>query len=228
MSKGLILLVEDHRDLAETVIVSLEAEGYVVDYAYDGIQGLELATQSVFDAIVLDIMLPGLDGYEVCRQLRERFGIDTPILMLTAKDEMADKLEGFERGADDYLVKPFEIRELLARVNALVNRKRGKVGAARIVREDLELDTRNRTVYRQGQEINLSPTGFEILRILLRESPNVVTRETLEQELWGDDLPDSDALRSHVYMLRKALDKPFEGECKGIISTVKGVGLKIS
>ena len=228
MSKGLILLVEDHRDLAETVIVSLEAEGYVVDYAYDGIQGLELATQSVFDAIVLDIMLPGLDGYEVCRQLRERFGIDTPILMLTAKDEMADKLEGFERGADDYLVKPFEIRELLARVNALVNRKRGKVGAARIVREDLELDTRNRTVYRQGQEINLSPMGFEILRILLRESPNVVTRETLEQELWGDDLPDSDALRSHVYMLRKALDKPFEGESKAIISTVKGVGLKIS
>ena len=228
MSKGLILLVEDHRDLAETIAVSLEAEGYVVDYASDGPQAVELAAGQPFDVIVLDIMLPGIDGLEVCQILREKHGMDTPVLMLTARDEMEDKLEGFNRGADDYLVKPFEMAELLVRIAALVNRKRGKVGTANIRKGDLEIDVRSRRVTRQGEEILLSPTGYEILRILLRESPNVVTRDELEKELWGEEIPDSDALRSHVYMLRKSLDKPFENKSENLIQTVKGVGLKIN
>jgi len=225
--KGTILLVEDHRDLAETISMTLENDGFVMDYAVDGLQALQLATSQVFDTIILDVMLPGIDGFTVCRRLRTEFGLDTPILMLTARDQIDDKLEGFEHGADDYLVKPFIMAELQARVSALVSRKRGEIGNTNISIKDLNLDTRTRQVTRAGNEIVLSPTGFRILRILLRESPGVVTREALENELWGDDVPDSDALRSHIYILRKAVDRPFEEQHGPLIKTVKGVGLKI-
>ena len=225
--KGTILLVEDHRDLAETISMTLEAAGFVIDYAADGLQALQLATSQVFDAIILDVMLPGIDGFTVCRRLRSEFSLDTPILMLTARDQIDDKLEGFEHGADDYLVKPFVMAELQARVTALVNRKRGEIASTNITVRDLTLDTRTRQVTRGGKDIVLSPTGFRILRILLRESPAVVTREALENELWGDDVPDSDALRSHIYILRKAIDRPFEDTSGSLIKTVKGVGLKL-
>ena len=225
--KGNILLVEDHHDLAETVSMSLETSGFVIDYAADGTQALQLATTQVFDAIVLDIMLPGIDGFTVCRRLRNEYGLDTPVLMLTARDQMDDKLQGFEHGADDYLVKPFQMAELEARLTALVNRKRGTIASTVIEHKDLTMDTKTRVVRRGGQDIELSPTGFRILRILLRESPGIVTRETLENELWGEDVPDSDALRSHIYILRKVVDRPFEDEYGALIKTVKGVGLKI-
>jgi len=225
--KGTILLVEDHRDLAETISMSLEESGYTMDYAADGLQAIQLATSAVFDTIILDVMLPGLDGFAVCRRLRTEFALDTPILMLTARDQLEDKLEGFEHGADDYLVKPFDMAELLARVTALVNRKRGEIASTSITMGDLTLDSRTRQVTRNGQQIVLSPTGFRILRILLRESPGVVSREEMENELWGDDVPDSDALRSHIYILRKAVDRPFEEQHGALIKTVKGVGLKI-
>ncbi len=225
--KGTILLVEDHRDLAETISMTLESAGFVIDYAADGIQAIQLASTQVFDAIILDVMLPGIDGFTVCKRLRDEFGLDTPILMLTARDQIEDKLEGFEHGADDYLVKPFEMAELIARVTAMVNRKRGDIASTQITLGGLTLDSRTRRVSRDGNEIVLSPTGFRILRILLRESPGVVTRESLENELWGDDVPDSDALRSHIYILRKAVDRPFEKEHGALIKTVKGVGLKI-
>ena len=227
MSIGTILLVEDDRDLADTILFSLESAGYICDYAGDGIQAIELATTQVFDAIVLDIMLPGIDGMGVCSRLRNEYGVDTPILMLTARDDISDKLEGFERGSDDYLGKPFEMAELIARVTALVNRKRGKTAKQRITSGDLEIDLRSQSVSLAGKKIDLSPTGFEILRILVREAPGVVSRAALEQELWGDEIPDSDALRSHVYMLRKALDKPIESDGKSIIKTRKGVGFMI-
>jgi DNA-binding response OmpR family regulator len=227
MSKGAILLVEDHRDLADTILFSLENAGYICDYAGDGVQALELATTQVFDVIVLDIMLPGIDGMGVCSRLRNDYGIDTPVLMLTARDELSDRLEGFERGSDDYLVKPFEMAELIARVAALVNRKRGKVAKYKITSGDLDIDLRTRTVTRAGTQIVLSPTGFKILRILVREAPSIVSRTALEQELWGDEIPDSDALRSHVYMLRKALDKPFESDGNTMIRTKKGIGFMI-
>ena len=222
--QGKILLVEDHRDLADTVIQALESVGYALDYAGDGDLAIQLATSEVFDAIILDIMLPGKDGFEICSILRNDHGIDTPVLMLTARDELDDKLTGFDRGADDYLVKPFQMAELIARVSSLVKRNRGDVGSPVRTIGDLELDTGTKSVRRNNQEITLSPIAFNILNILMRESPAVVSREALEQELWGEDPPDSDALRSHVYTLRKAVDKPFDTD---YITTVKGVGLKV-
>jgi len=225
--KGTILVVEDHRDLAETISMTLEAAGFVIDYAADGLQALQLATSQVFDTIVLDVMLPGIDGFSICERLRKEYGLDTPILMLTARDQIEDKLEGFEHGADDYLTKPFIMSELQARVTALVNRKRGDIASTTTTVNGLSLDTRTRQVTRNGKSIELSPTGFRILRILLREAPAVVSREALENELWGDDVPDSDALRSHIYILRKAVDRPFEQEQGSLIKTVKGVGLKL-
>ena len=226
--KGTVLLVEDHRDLAETVSMALESAGFGIDYAADGTEALRLATEETFDCIVLDLMLPGIDGLTVCNRLRMEHAIDTPILMLTARDQIEDKLSGFQHGADDYLVKPFVIEELKARVTALVNRKRGETASTRIAAGDLTLDTRTREVTRLGKPLELSPTGFRILRILLREAPAVVAREALERELWGDEVPDSDALRSHVYILRKAIDRPFEPDHAAMIKTVKGVGLKIN
>ncbi|MXX15763.1 MAG: response regulator transcription factor [Gammaproteobacteria bacterium] len=225
--KGSVLLVEDHRDLAETISMALESAGFTMDYAADGPEALRLATENMFDCIVLDLMLPGIDGLAVCRRLRNDHGIDTPVLMLTARDRIEDKLTGFEHGADDYLVKPFVIEELKARVNALVSRKRGETASIRIIAGDLMVDTRTREVTRRGRPLDLSPTGFRILRILLREAPAVVSRETIEHELWGEDAPDSDALRSHVYILRKALDKPFEPDDATMIRTVKGVGFRL-
>ncbi|MXY66516.1 MAG: response regulator transcription factor [Gammaproteobacteria bacterium] len=225
--KGSVLLVEDHRDLAETISMALESAGFTMDYAADGPEALRLATENMFDCIVLDLMLPGIDGLAVCRRLRNDHGIDTPVLMLTARDRIENKLTGFEHGADDYLVKPFVIEELKARVNALVSRKRGETASTRIIAGDLMVDTRTREVTRRGRPLDLSPTGFRILRILLREAPAVVSRETIEHELWGEDAPDSDALRSHVYILRKALDKPFEPDDATMIRTVKGVGFRL-
>lgn len=220
----LVLLIEDHRLLAQNIMDYLESEQINVDYAANGIQGLTLATTQSYDAILLDINLPGLDGFSVCTRLRTEYQMDIPILMLTARDELEDKLMGFERGADDYLIKPFEYRELVARLQALVKRHRGEVTHKRLVLGELVLDTGTQQVWRNGQEIITSPTGFKILRLLMRESPQVVTREVLQRELWGDDAPDTDALRSHIYNLRKVLDHPFERE---LIQTVKGVGLKL-
>jgi len=220
--QGTILLVEDHPDLAETVGDYLEAKGYSVDFASDGLLAMHLAVTETFDAIVLDIMLPGLDGLEVCRRLRKDAQLTTPILMLTARDQLDDKLQGFDVGADDYLVKPFEMPELVARIDALIRRNRGLASSYAV--GDLTMDLDTMEVYRAGQEIKLSRTLFEILRILLRESPKVVPRDAIEQELWGDDLPDSDTLRSHLYNLRRAIDRPFDNS---LIETLAGRGYRI-
>ena len=219
---GTILLVEDHPDLAETVGDYLEAKGYSVDFAADGLLAMHLAVTEPFDAIVLDIMLPGLDGLEVCRRLRNDAQLTTPILMLTARDQLDDKLQGFDVGADDYLVKPFELPELVARIDALIRRNRGLASSYTV--GDLTMDLDTMEVCRAGQEIKLSRTLFEILRILLRESPKVVPRDAIEQELWGDDLPDSDTLRSHLYNLRRAIDRPFDNS---LIETLAGRGYRI-
>ncbi len=220
----IVLLVEDHRPLAQTTTSFLESEGFEVDYAADGLSALNIASNSSHDAIILDLMLPKMDGYTLCHELRNQCNIDTPILMLTARDTLEDKLQGFEQGADDYLVKPFEQRELLARLNALIKRSRGEVSAKRMQISDLVLDTGTMQVWRGEQELQLSPTGYRILRILMRESPNVVSRDAIEQELWGDAIPDSDVLRSHLYNLRKSVDMPFN---TSLIQTIKGVGFKL-
>ena len=221
-NSGKILLVEDHQDLAETVGDYLESRGYVVDFAADGLQALHLAVTESFDAIVLDVMLPGLNGFEVCRRLRSDAQVSTPILMLTARDQLDDKLSGFEAGADDYLVKPFDMPELVARIDALIRRERGVESAYSVGELTLNVDTME--VTRAGQTIRLSRTLFDILRILMREAPKVVPRQSLERELWGDDPPDSDALRSHLYNLRQAVDKPFDTP---LIETLASRGYRI-
>jgi DNA-binding response OmpR family regulator len=220
--KGNILLVEDHQELAGTVGDFLEARGYTVDYAADGLLALHLAATQPFDAIVLDLMLPGVDGITVCKRLRKDAQLTTPILMLTARDQLDDKLAGFDVGADDYLVKPFDLPELVARIEALMRRGRGLTSTYSA--GDLTIDLDTMQVHRAGVEIKLSRTLFDILRILLRESPKVVPREIIERELWGDDLPDSDTLRSHLYNLRRAVDKPFDFP---MIETLAGRGYRI-
>ncbi len=219
---GNILLVEDNADLAETVGAFLETRNYLVDYAADGLLAMKLAVGEPFDVIILDVMLPGLDGMAVCRRLRQEARLTTPILMLTARDQLADKLQGFDSGADDYLVKPFDMPELVARIDALIRRRRGVASVYTVGELTMNLDTME--VSRGGTEIKLSRTLFDILRILLRESPRVVPRETIERELWGDDLPDSDTLRSHLYSLRRAVDRPFETP---LIETLTGRGYRI-
>jgi DNA-binding response OmpR family regulator len=183
---------------------------------------MQLATTEHFDAIVLDVMLPRLNGIEVCRRLRQEAQNTTPILMLTARDQLDDKLKGFQVGADDYLVKPFALPELVARIEALLRRGRGMTSLYRV--GDLTLNLETMEVHRGGVEIKLSKTLFDILRILMREAPKVVPRETIERELWGDDLPDSDTLRSHLYNLRRAIDRPFDTP---VIETLAGRGYRV-
>lgn len=210
--------------MAETVIDFLDSMGFATDYAADGMTGLHLARKHEFDAIVLDLMLPGLDGYALCKELRERHRVATPIIMMTARDELADKLQGFEIGADDYLVKPFDLPELVARIHSLVRRQQGRLSQSILSVGDLTLDTGSRMVSRQDRRVLLSPTGYEILRMLMQHSPNVVTREALERELWGEHPPASDSFRSQLYKLRKLLDKPFD---TAMIETVQGAGYRL-
>ena len=219
-----ILLVEDHNDLAATIGGYMENSGFAMDYAADGSIALNLLEDNHYDLIVLDLMMPKVDGIKVARRLRDR-GDSTPILMLTARDSLDDKLEGFDAGADDYLVKPFEMDELLARATALIRRARGEVSDGAIKVGDLVFDPRTMRVERQGQRLNLSPTSIRILRVLMRESPRLVSREQIENELWGDMLPDSDTLRSHMYNLRKSIDRPFETK---LLHTVQGMGFKLA
>lgn len=225
LEKLRILLVEDHQDLAETVTDFLESMGAIVDFAADGMTGLHLARQSRFDVIVLDIMLPGMDGYALCAEIREQDHNSTPVIMMTARDELGDKLKGFESGADDYVVKPFDLPELVARIKSLSRRHHGTLTSETLTVADLVLDTGTHEVRRGGQVLSLTPAGFQILSILLRRMPNVVTREEIETELWGDDPPASDTLRSQIYKLRKAVDKPFE---KSLLHTVAGSGYRIT
>lgn len=220
-----VLLIEDHRDIAEMVYDYLEGKGYMVDYAADGLAGLQLATDNEYDVLVLDLMLPGLDGIDLCRKLREEARKDFPILMLTARDTLDDKLVGLDAGADDYLVKPFEIREMEARIRALLRRHRGAVTDEVYEVSDLRFDSGSLQVTRGGQTVSVPPIGLKLLTVLMRESPKVVTRQQLEREVWGDLLPDSDTLRSHLYSLRKAIDKPFP---KPLLHTIPGSGYRLS
>lgn len=196
-----------------------------MDFAYDGLTGMHLATTNLYDAIVLDINLPGINGFKICSKLRQDAHISTPILMLTARDQLDDKLEGFSTGADDYLVKPFDMPELEARILSLTRRQRGELDKAVYIVHNLEFNTRSMQVTRGGKNIQLSPTCLRILRILMRESPKLVTREQIEHELWGDFVPDSDTLRSHLYKLRSAIDKPFDTP---LLETKQGIGYRLA
>ncbi len=222
---GLVLLVEDNRGISETVGEFLERRGYSVDYAADGVSGLHLAVSNSYDVIVLDLMLPGLDGLDVCRKLRQEAKKSTPVLMLTARDTLEDKVTGLDAGADDYLVKPFEVKELEARVRALIRRDRRQVSQEVLRVGDLVLDTATLRLTRAGKDLAVSPIGLKLLTILMRESPRVVSRRDIEREVWGDMLPDSDTLRSHLYNLRKVIDKPFQSQ---LLHTIHSAGYRLA
>jgi len=219
-----VLIVEDHADIAEMVGAYLEDRDYIVDYAADGVTGLHLAVTNNYDAIVLDVMLPGMDGLEICSKIREEARSDVPIIMLTARDTLDDKVSGLDRGADDYLVKPFAIQELEARLRSLIRRHSGDIKKETLSVGDLTIDTSTLKVTREDKELVITPIGLKILSVLMRASPAVVSRRELERQVWGDILPDSDTLRSHLYNLRKVVDKPFD---KNILLTVQGSGFKI-
>jgi DNA-binding response OmpR family regulator len=219
-----ILIVEDNPDIAASVGDYLELKGHNVDFAGDGVMGLNLATEHVFDVIVLDINMPRMDGFEVCRQLREKHQLDTPILMLTARDSLTDKVTGFQLGAWDYLVKPFELKELALRIDALELRQ--APSRARILSVgDLSLNLDSWRATRQNKDLALHRASLRILEVLMRASPNVVSRNDLEYLLWGDLPPDSDPLRSHMYELRREIDKDFAVK---MLRTLRGVGFALT
>jgi DNA-binding response OmpR family regulator len=222
---GLVLLVEDNRNISELVGEYLEQRGFRVDYARDGQQGYQQAVDESYDVIVLDLMLPRMDGLELCRRLRQDAKKSTPVLMLTARDTLDDKIRGLDAGGDDYLVKPFALQELVARIRALIRRDRRQVSAEVLRVGELELDTSTLRAIRAGQELPLSPIGLRLLTILMRESPRVVSRRDIEREIWGDALPDSDTLRSHLYNLRKVIDKPFRTT---LLHTIHSAGYRLA
>lgn len=219
-----ILVIEDHRDIASAICDYLGARGHAVDVAHDGVAGLHFAVVNDYDAVVLDLGLPGIDGLDVARQLRKTARKTTPIIMLTARDTIGDKLAGFGSGADDYLVKPFELAELDARLTAIRRRTIPGGERERLQVSNLEYDVPTRHVTRAGRPIRLTPIEQRLLLFLMRNSHRVVTRAELEQELWGHTPPDSDALRTHIAGLRAAIDRPFNAP---LLHTLHGVGYRI-
>lgn len=219
-----LLLIEDNPDLVENLSEFFEQRNDTVDIAYNGLNGLSFALEKDYDVIILDVMLPGMDGLEVCERLRKE-GRNTPVLMLTARDTLDNKLEGFNRGADDYLVKPFELPELEVRVKALARRGSGKVVHPVMMVEDLQFDPGTLRITRAGRRIELPPIPTKILAFLMQRSPEVVSREEIEREIWGDSLPDSDTLRAHVHVLRSAIDRGFDVP---LVHTVRGMGYQIA
>ncbi|MBZ0095763.1 MAG: response regulator transcription factor [Sulfuricella sp.] len=219
-----ILLIEDNRDLALNMFDYFEAKGHAMDLAEDGISGLHLAASNQYDVLILDLMLPGIDGLTLCRRLREA-GRHTPVLMLTARDSLDDKIAGLEAGADDYVVKPFALREVEARLLALVRRAQVREGPSVLQVGDLTFDPDTLKVMRGERTIELPPIPLKILEILMRQSPRVLPREELERGIWGDSPPDSDALRAHLHILRSSIDKQAD---KPLIKTLRGIGYQIS
>jgi DNA-binding response OmpR family regulator len=220
-----ILLIEDNVLIAANLVEYLEAEGCLVDHAVDGATGLRVARSGRFDGIVLDIGLPRLDGLELCRRLRAA-GSDVPVLVLTAHDTIDDKEAGFASGADDYVVKPFALREVLLRVRALTRRvQRARAWPKDVLRcGALELDCARHEVRVAGAPVELNRAAFTVLRELVLDAPNVVPRERLELALWDGDAPGTEVLRSHVYLLRRAL-AGHSGAPR--VETVRGVGHRL-
>ncbi|MCU8055703.1 response regulator transcription factor [Shewanella sp. SM34] len=216
----LILLVEDNRLLSNNIIQYLELSGIECDYAFNLAQADMLISQQQFDAIILDLNLPDGDGIEACDRWKAQC-ITSPVIMLTARSSLNDRLSGFAVGADDYLVKPFAMEELVARLKVVAQRR---PAPQRLTIGDLEIDFANHMVYRQGQLLALSKTGWQILALLARRSPETVSREEIERMLWPDSAPDSDSLRSHIHLLRRVIDRPFERQ---ILHTIRGVGLSL-
>ena len=218
-----ILVIEDNHALRENMAALFAAHGHDADFAADGNAGLQLALELRPDVVVLDLSLPGMDGVRVCEQLRARADRHVPVLMLTARDALDDKLRGFAAGADDYLTKPFAEAELLVRCQALSLRHR--VGAGHVLSiGSLQLDRRSGAATREGQPLALNPISYRILLALAEAWPRTLTRSELIARLWGEDPPESDPLRTHLYLLRRELDKRFD---KAMLETVHGVGYRL-
>lgn len=223
-NQGHILIIEDNYDIADMVCEYLEHCDCVMDHAADGVTGLHLAVSNDYDLIILDLMLPGMDGIELLEKLRNEAKRSIPVLILTARDTLDDKITGFDIGADDYLIKPFEIKELEARVRALIRRQRGTVSPEKLQVADLIYDLGTLQVSREGKTIKLTPIALKILKILMQASPRVISRRDIERQIWGDILPDSDTLRSHMYNLRKSIDKPFKTQ---LMETMQNSGYRL-
>jgi two-component system, OmpR family, response regulator len=218
-----VLVVEDEAKMAGLLKRGLEEEGYAVDIAATGPDGLWSGTENQYDAILLDVMLPELDGFEVCRQLRQR-GRWAPVLMLTARDDVDDRVRGLDAGADDYLVKPFSFSELLARVRALVRRGAGERPAVLVV-DDLELDPAARRVSRDGTEISLTAKEFALLELFMRHPGDVLTRTRILEHVWDFAFDgDSNVVDVYVRYLREKVDRPFR---RTSIETVRGAGYRL-
>ena len=218
-----ILLIEDQRDIAANIWDYLEHRGFVMDHAGDGASGLRMALDGDYDVIVLDLGLPKLDGLELCRALRQAHR-DTPVLMLTARDTLDDKLAGFAEGADDYLVKPFAMKELEARIRVLYRRGRAQRGEQLRV-ADLVLDPANLTVERAGRRLALTRAGFVLLETLMRRAPHLVRHAELANALWGEAGGDIATLHTHLSVLRAVIDRPFDLR---LLHTVHGFGYRIA
>ena len=219
-----ILIIEDDRSIATNVYDFLAARGHAVDAAADGVTGLHLAVTQPFDAIVLDIGLPGMDGMRLCQKLREEAHVDTPVLMLTARDTLQDKLKGFETGADDYLVKPFALKELEARLTALHKRSSGRVTDRVMAAGELTLDPRSLVVRFGGKDVKLPPKCIRMLELMIAQPGRVFSRADIEQNVWGDAQETSDTLRSHMHILRRAL---IEAGGYDPVETVHGLGYRL-
>lgn len=218
-----ILLIEDNPDLVENLYEFLGARGSVVDAAYDGRSGLEFVQKNTYDVVILDLILPDIDGTEICKLLREQ-GCSLPILMLTARDTLEDKITGFRSGADDYLVKPFALQELELRLKALVRRSQDDVSTASLRIADLQFNPATFSVSRAQCTIELPPIPLKILELLMRQSPRVVSRQEIEKHVWGEELPETDSLRAHLNTLRNRIDKPFT---KSLMQTLRGLGYRL-
>ncbi|TQV82404.1 response regulator transcription factor [Exilibacterium tricleocarpae] len=215
-----VLVIEDQDSIARNIAQFLEPKGYILDFAGQGAQGLQLALANYYDLILLDLTLPGMDGIDVCRSIRARADRHIPILMLTARDGLQDKVTGFEVGADDYLTKPFALEELHVRCIAL-SRRHSLQEKHQLVIGELLIDRKTHRVERRNRPISLNNISYQLLLALAEAYPRVVTRSELSQRIWGDEPTESDALRSHIYQLRKALNQGFD---KTLIKTIHGVG----
>jgi DNA-binding response OmpR family regulator len=217
-----ILLVEDNKDLALNIAEYFESKDNIVDYAADGLTALNLLLSDSYDAVVLDIMLPGMDGFSLCENLRNGNSIDAPIIMLTARDREQDKLKGFSVGADDYLIKPFSLPELEARLIALIRRaNRSVLGKRNLVVADLVYNPEMMSFKRGDVNLALKPVPRKILVMLMQKANRVVTRQEIECEIWHDHPPDSEVLRSHIYAIRSEINK---GGSINLLHTIRGTG----
>jgi len=221
-----ILIVEDEHKIANSIKKGLEQESYAVDIAYDGEQGFDLAATQDYDMIILDLMLPKMDGMEICQRLRKEENIHTPILILTARGQLNDKVNGLNAGADDYLVKPFAFAELLARIKALTRRPKNSLSLVLTI-ENLSLNTLTFEVSRGGKQIKLSKKEYSLLEYLLRHKNKILSKKQIINHVWNYDadvLPNT--VEVYIGYLRNKIDKPFKNKSP-LIQTVRGFGYKI-